>query len=350
MKKINMFLWGNRISKFGFVLLLMFSYAAFANGNISNENSNFGDEFLNLSIATTQQSAAQTAAHQATSTATKKLQLEGKKPAKAAAKKETKTTVKKRGYDKIDDAFKGIGPGNNTIPFIIALLVFLVAFGGIIKMKGKKKYAFVLVALIAFGFISKIIYTEARALGRQQGYAPVQPIWFSHEVHATQNGIDCEYCHVDARTGRHAGVPSLEVCMNCHTQVKEGSISGKQEIAKIYEHLGYNPETMQYDKPAKPIEWVKVHNLPDHVYFNHAQHVQAGKVACQECHGPVEKMNRVVEYEEFAMGDFCLKCHRERGIDTSNPYYKHYKFKDMKEGDKITVDKIGGADCSSCHY
>jgi len=198
--------------------------------------------------------------------------------------------------------------------------------------------------------VAKITYTEARALGRQQGYAPVQPIWFSHKVHATQNGIDCEYCHVDARTSRHAGVPSLNVCMNCHNQVKEGSVSGKKEIAKIYDHLGYNPTTMQYDKPGKPIEWVKVHNLPDHVYFNHSQHVQAGKVKCQECHGPVEKMNRVVEYKEFAMGDFCLDCHRKRGIDTSNPYYKHYKFKNIKEGEKITVDKIGGDDCSSCHY
>ncbi len=265
----------------------------------------------------------------------------------------SKKTVSHADYDKIDPDFVGIGPGNNTVPFIIALVVFLlVTFMGRRK-NCKAPKVMKLIALLAVLYMGKIGYTEARALGRQQGYAPVQPIWFSHKVHAGQNGIDCEYCHVDARTSRHAGVPSLNVCMNCHSQVHKGSVSGEKEIAKIYDYLGYNPKTMKYDKPAKPIQWVKVHNLPDHVYFSHAQHVQAGKVECQECHGPVEKMNRVVEYKELAMGDFCLDCHRKRGIDTSNPYYKHYKFKELKEKqgiDKITVDKIGGADCSSCHY
>jgi len=195
---------------------------------------------------------------------------------KKAEKPKTHTTATGN-YDKIDAEFEGIGPGNNTLPFIIALVVFLVATIMGRRKKCKIKLVMIIVALLAVGYMSKIAYIEARALGRQQGYAPVQPIWFSHKIHATQNGIDCEYCHVDARTSRHAGVPSLNVCMNCHTQVKEGSVSGKKEIAKIYEHLGYNPTTMQYDKPAKPIEWVKVHNLPDHVYFNHAQHVRASR-------------------------------------------------------------------------
>jgi len=341
MKKRKMFLGLNPLSGVGLIVLLFFSLSVFA-GSINTSNK--------MGVGHVAYQLTSASLHHSVATAT--MQAQGQKAVKEDAKKEVKTSAK-ADYDKIDPEFKGIGPGNNTIKFIIALVVFVVATVVGRKKKGKFKLAMALVALLAFACISKITYVEARALGRQQGYAPVQPIWFSHKVHATQNGIDCEYCHVDARTSRHAGIPGVDVCMNCHTQVKEGSISGKKEISKIYEHAGYNPTTMQYDKPAKPIEWVKVHNLPDHVYFNHAQHVQAGKVECQECHGPVEKMNRVVEYKELAMGDFCLDCHRKRGIDTSNPYYKHYKFKELKEKegiDQITVDKIGGADCSACHY
>ena len=326
MKKSKMILEINSMKKFGLVLLLLMSFSIYGNGNTHAGKMDFATVATNV------------------------VASQAEIGADVAKKTDTKTAVATGDYDKIDSEFDGIGPGNNTLPFIIAFVILLLGFGAIKKLKGKGKLVAALATILALAYVAKITYTEARALGRQQGYAPVQPIWFSHKVHATQNGIDCEYCHVDARTSRHAGVPSLNVCMNCHNQVKEGSVSGKKEIAKIYDHLGYNPTTMQYDKPGKPIEWVKVHNLPDHVYFNHSQHVQAGKVKCQECHGPVEKMNRVVEYKEFAMGDFCLDCHRKRGIDTSNPYYKHYKFKNIKEGEKITVDKIGGDDCSSCHY
>ena len=334
MKKSKMFLDVSRLKSAGLFLLLLisFSYA----GNAMKSNYFLNSQPLTIVFA----QAGQTNAKKST--------------AKQAAKEnKVSTSNEVRPYDKIDPPFRGIGPGNNRIKFIISLIVLLLAFGGMIKGKGLIKKVSGIVALLALGMIGKITYVEARALGRQQGYAPVQPIWFSHKVHVTQNKIDCEYCHVDARTSRHAGVPSLNVCMNCHNQVKEGSISGKKEISKIYEHLGLDPNTLAKVKPGKPVEWVKVHNLPDHVYFNHAQHVQAGKVECQECHGPVEDMNRVVEYKELAMGDFCLDCHRKRGIDTSNPYYKHYNFKKLMEEegvDKITVDKIGGADCSSCHY
>jgi hypothetical protein len=324
MKNKTMFFKIDSLLRIGLILLLMTSFSATA--SIGSHHYNEFTSTITVASATVAD-------------------------AKVEKKKEVKHTA--TNYDKIDSEFEGIGPGNNTVPFIIALVVFLFATFMGRRKKCKSKIAMVVLALLAIAYLSKITYVEARALGRQQGYAPVQPIWFSHQVHATQNGIDCEYCHVDARTSRHAGVPSLNVCMNCHSQVKEGTITGKTEIAKIYKHLGLNPETLQKEKEETPVEWVKVHNLPDHVYFNHAQHVQAGKVECQECHGPVENMNRVVEFEEFAMGDFCLDCHRKRGIDTSNPYYKHYKFKEMKEKqgiDKITVDKIGGADCSACHY
>ncbi len=278
----------------------------------------------------------------------------GGKAVKEAKEEKTvqSSSVEERPYDKIDPEFRNLGPGfggKNTIPFAIALVVFLLAMGGVIKgkSKGVKTVAGVF-ALASLGVIAYITYWEARALGRQQGYAPVQPIWFSHKVHVTQNKIDCEYCHVDVRESRHAGIPSLNVCLNCHNVVKKGKISGDKEISKIYAYLGYNPSTQQFDKPGKPIEWVKVHNLPDHVYFNHAQHVQAGKVDCQECHGPVEKMNRVVEYKELSM-KFCLDCHREREIITDNQYYALYKFH-LNPGEKPKVKDIGGQDCSSCHY
>jgi len=276
-----------------------------------------------------------------------------------------------RPYDVIDPEFRNIGPGfggMNALPFWISMIVLIVAIVFMFKAKSKAvKGLAALAALVAFGVISYITYWEARALGRQLGYAPVQPIWFSHKVHVTQNNIDCEYCHSDARESRHAGIPSLSVCLNCHNVVKEGKISGKKEIAKIYDYLGYNPTTNQYDKPGKPIEWVKVHNLPDHVYFNHAQHVEVGKVTCQECHGPVEKMNRVVDVTELSM-KFCLDCHREREIITDNEYYALYKFhlkpdktlrdklhKGNRPGllgpdEKPKVKDIGGQDCSSCHY
>ncbi len=268
------------------------------------------------------------------------------------AQSKASETAESRPYDKIDPEFRGIGPGfggMNKVPFWISVIVFLVSFVLMIKFKKKTlKWAMALVSLIAFGVISYITYWEARALGRQQGYAPVQPIWFSHKVHVTQNKIDCEYCHVDVRESRHAGIPSLNVCLNCHNTVKKGKISGTKEISKIYDYLGYNPNTQKFDKPGKPIQWIKVHNLPDHVYFNHAQHVQVGKVDCEECHGPVEKMNRVVEYKELSM-KFCLDCHRERNIITDNQYYALYKFH-LNPGEKPKVKDIGGQDCSSCHY
>jgi len=283
----------------------------------------------------------------------------------------TSSGAENRPYDVIDPEFRNIGPGfggMNAVPFWVSVVVLLLATVVLFKAKNKAvKGVASLAALAALGVISYITYWEARALGRQQGYAPVQPIWFSHKVHVTQNGIDCEYCHSDARVSRHAGIPSLSTCMNCHNVVKSGTISKEKEIAKIYEHIGFNPKTDKYDKPGKPIEWVKVHNLPDHVYFNHAQHVEVGKVQCQECHGPVERMNRVVDVTELSM-KFCLDCHRQREIITDNEYYALYKFhlkpdkslRDkihmgnrpglLKPGEKPKVKDIGGQDCSSCHY
>jgi hypothetical protein len=131
-------------------------------------------------------------------------------------------------------------------------------------------------------------------VGTRQGYEPEQPIAYSHALHAGELRIDCQYCHSGAETSRHAGVPSAGVCMNCHAQVMKGS----PEIQKIARAI----------EQDRPIEWARVHRLPDFAYFNHGRHVTAG-VKCQLCHGPVETMVRVKQVETMSMG-WCLDCHR----------------------------------------
>lgn len=192
-------------------------------------------------------------------------------------------------------------------------------------------------------------------LGRQQGYQPKQPIKYSHALHAGKNKIECQYCHFTAADGKHANIPSVSTCMNCHKAVQSGPKYGKTEIQKIYNAVGYDPKTNTTD-PSKaiPVEWVRIHNLPDHVYFNHAQHVTAGKVACQTCHGPIEKMEEVYQYAPLSMG-WCVNCHRNHDVQfVDNAYYKTFqKFHDeMKAGDRkrVTVSDIGGTECQKCHY
>lgn len=191
-------------------------------------------------------------------------------------------------------------------------------------------------------------------LGRQQGYQPTQPIRYSHELHAGKNKIDCQYCHYTAADGKHANIPSVSTCMNCHKAVQSGPKYGKLEIQKIYDAVGYDPATGQYSKPQKPVEWVRIHNLPDHVYFNHAQHVNAGKVECQTCHGPVEKMEEVYQYSPLSMG-WCINCHRNHDVQfVDNAYYKTFSkyHEEMKSGKRkrVTVSDIGGTECQKCHY
>lgn len=137
-------------------------------------------------------------------------------------------------------------------------------------------------------------------LGRQQGYAPEQPIKFSHELHAGQLKIDCQFCHSGARKGKHANIPAVNVCMSCHKYVQEGPKYGTKEIDKIYAAAGWDPEEQAYTSPQQPIKWVRIHNLPDHVYFNHAQHVAVGGVDCQTCHGPVETMEVLAQFAPSA--------------------------------------------------
>lgn len=188
-------------------------------------------------------------------------------------------------------------------------------------------------------------------IGVYQGYAPEQPINFSHKIHAGQNGINCVYCHTSAEKGKNAGIPSLNVCMNCHSYVEEGP-SGKDEIAKIYAALDYSPITKTYGPNPKPVKWVRIHNLPDFSYFNHSQHVVAGQIPCQTCHGEVEEQAVLGQHSELTMG-WCIDCHRTTNVQvTDNGYYEdlHKRTPSWHNGEPITVDRIGGLECAKCHY
>lgn len=205
----------------------------------------------------------------------------------------------------------------------------------------------------------------AIGLGRQQNYQPEQPIYYSHKVHAGINQINCLYCHGGAMEGKHANIPSVNVCMNCHMAINEYNgpklyaadgteINGTAEIQKLYEYAGWDPATGKYTGNGKPIEWIKIHNLPDHVYFNHAQHTKAGGVQCQTCHGEIQKMDEVYQFANLSMG-WCINCHRETKVNfKDNGFYSIYeKFhNDIKNGkmDSVTVENIGGTECQKCHY
>jgi mono/diheme cytochrome c family protein len=219
-------------------------------------------------------------------------------------------------------------------------------------IRGNKK-------LIAVGLIVLITvgswkgWYALAAIGVNTDYQPEQPIHFSHKIHAGQNGINCVYCHSGAEKSRHANVPSANVCMNCHKYVKSGSMTGETEIAKIYKAIDFDPNTQQYGNNPKPIQWVKIHNLPDFAYFNHSQHVMVGKIECQKCHGPVEEMEVVKQFSPLTMG-WCIDCHRNTEVKMEgNGYYTElHKTLMAKYGPetKLTVDKIGGLECARCHY
>ncbi|GAB4419365.1 MAG: c-type cytochrome [Bacteroidia bacterium] len=198
---------------------------------------------------------------------------------------------------------------------------------------------FVLTAITLFVLVggSAKWITEARTIGLHKGYMPEQPIKFSHKVHAGTHQINCQYCHTGTSKSKSAWIPSVNTCMNCHKYIQEGPQYGTEEIAKIYKAAGYDPATASYTGEEQAIEWVRIHNLPDHAYFNHAQHVTVGGLACQTCHGPVEEMEVVYQYSVLGMG-WCIDCHRQQ------------KVKSLGEETKYTVEDMGGLDCARCHY
>ena len=236
----------------------------------------------------------------------------------------------------------------------------------------------VLGVLAAYGLWNWLMW-----IGVYKGYKPEQPIYFSHKIHAGENKIDCQLCHSSAKYGKVSEIPSMNVCMNCHRNISE--YNGKYmepgkdkafydgEIQKIYAATGWDPASQQYTGKTKPVEWTRIHNMPDFVYFNHAQHVVAGEqaiissynqknpnakvdIVCKACHGQIDTMNVVQMANDFTMG-WCIECHRTTEIDMNNGYNKEY-FKNLHDklkkqygsGAKITVDAIGGLECGKCHY
>ncbi|WP_297702903.1 cytochrome c3 family protein [uncultured Eudoraea sp.] len=216
-------------------------------------------------------------------------------------------------------------------------------------------------AYFAYGWVMQI--------GIDQGYAPIQPIHYSHKIHAGDNKIECKYCHSSARVSKHSGIPSLNVCMNCHKSIYEykGNPEGPSaedlangytnefytgEIKKLYKAVGWDEENQQYTGDSQPVEWVRIHNLPDLAYFNHSQHVSVAGIECQTCHGPVEEMEIMYQFSTLTMG-WCINCHRETNVKVEdNAYYtKIHEELSKKYGvENLTAAQMGGLECGKCHY
>lgn len=209
------------------------------------------------------------------------------------------------------------------------------------KSLARNKFIITLVVIIAaVGGFNELV-TSARGVGLHKGYGPAQPIAFSHKLHAGTYGISCNYCHIGVERAKSATIPATNICMNCHNYIQQGPRYGEKEIGKILASY----------KDGKSIEWVRIHNLPDFVYFNHQQHVKVGGVACQTCHGPIQEMEVVYQFNDLSMG-WCINCHRQRKVDlTKNNYYRavHNELIAGKE-DSVTVERLGGLSCSKCHY
>lgn len=238
------------------------------------------------------------------------------------------------------------------------------------------------VGLGALVIVMSILVTAIQGLGRiniMEGYQPSQPIAFPHEAHAGINGIDCKYCHNSVTKSKSAGIPSVNVCMNCHKQINGEGKQFAGEIQKIYAAAGWDPSGAgKYTGKEKPIVWNKVHVLPDHVYFNHAQHVVVGGIDCKQCHGdmtkmketakvqPVEELNKIegnikLTKPTLTMG-WCIECHGAKDVaigNGKNAYYDeiHKRLKNdpklykqyLKDG-KVSVSELGGWECAKCHY
>jgi len=272
-----------------------------------------------------------------------------------------------------EDFSESNSPPTILIIVLVALVLFAFVLGRIKnvlkELKGEASHSLfqsaylwvrkqkIVIGLALFYLVLTTIgsaWDQLLAVGVQQGYQPEQPIAFSHKIHAGENAVDCNYCHSGARHSKSAGVPSANVCMNCHTYINEGrSDEGTQEISKIYAAIGFDPESRTYIEgyEQQPIEWIRIHNLPDLAYFNHSQHVSVAGVECQECHGPIQEMEVVEQYSPLTMG-WCINCHRETKVDTTNNYYHdlNENWIEKYHGDVITAEKIGGLECGKCHY
>ncbi|MGG8496424.1 c-type cytochrome [Tenacibaculum sp. TC6] len=234
--------------------------------------------------------------------------------------------------------------------------------------EGIKRNTFLHVLSVIFGALvaAYFLFGTLFKVGVDTGYQPIQPIAFSHKIHAGDNKIDCQYCHSAAKHSKTSGIPSVNVCMNCHKNISEVAEDTKvvmddkvytkkdldKEIAKIYEAAGWDADKLAYTGNTKPVKWVRVHNLPDFAYFNHSQHVTVAGVACQKCHGPVEEMEEVYQYSPLTMG-WCIDCHKATKVDLKgNEYYaKIHEDLAKKYGvEQVTIAQLGGKECGKCHY
>jgi mono/diheme cytochrome c family protein len=206
------------------------------------------------------------------------------------------------------------------------------------------------------------VYGFFMQVGVDQNYEPIQPIHYSHRIHAGENGIDCKYCHSAARDSKHSNIPSLNVCMNCHkniSEVAEATATPEHskafydgEIQKLYDAVGWDKTNQKYTGKTQPVKWVRIHNLPDLVYFNHSQHVSVAGIECQTCHGPVEEMEIMKQHAPLTMG-WCINCHRETDVKLKdNGYYKkiHEELSKKYGVEKLTAAQMGGLECGKCHY
>jgi len=206
------------------------------------------------------------------------------------------------------------------------------------------------------------VYGYLMQVGVDQDYAPIQPIHYSHRIHAGSNGIDCNYCHSSARVSKHSGIPSLNVCMNCHKNIAEVSDTTAtaeyskefydKEIDKLYKAVGWDKVNQKYTGKTEPVKWVRIHNLQSFVYFNHSQHVTVGGIACQTCHGPVQTYEIQRQFAPLTMG-WCIDCHRKTEVKMEgNDYYKkiHEQLSKKYGVDKLTAAQMGGLECGKCHY
>ena len=231
------------------------------------------------------------------------------------------------------------------------------------KAFAKNQFLVLVSAIMFLLFAAYFAYGYLMQVGVDQGYEPVQPIHYSHRIHAGDNGIDCKYCHSAARVSKHSNIPSLNVCMNCHKNIsevaestlKEGQEYGvdyNAEIQKLYTAVGWDATKQAYTGKTEPVKWVRIHNLPDFVYFNHSQHVTVAGVECQKCHGPVEEMEIMKQFSPLTMG-WCIDCHRETNVKVQdNEYYKkiHEELSKKYGVDQLTAAQMGGLECGKCHY
>ncbi|HKJ48686.1 MAG TPA: c-type cytochrome [Christiangramia sp.] len=289
------------------------------------------------------------------------------------------------------EAGTGGGSGGVSTDVILGILVFVLAMlllvlflvnktlrnfadasGIVIPEKPKRKpiyKAFVenqflvlvssIFVLLAVGYFA---YGWMMQVGVDKGYQPIQPIHYSHRIHAGDNQIECKYCHSSARTSKHSGIPSLNVCMNCHKAIAEVAPETAteeyskefydKEIAKLYDAAGWDPASRTYSGEEKPVKWVRIHNLPDFAYFNHSQHVSVAGIECQKCHGPIEEMEIVYQNAPLTMG-WCINCHRETNIRIEgNEYYEkiHEELSKKYGVEELTAAQMGGLECGKCHY